>query len=256
MINFLNIDGEMVSDEGDIARHFNEYFASVADNLDAQIETSNICPLAYVNVNVASSLFLFPVTTDECISIVSNLKNTKYNQSSIPVFLIKDVIHELPPYIVQLINNSFTAGIFPECLKNDTVTPIYKKVDKSFTSNYHPISVLPFMNKIFERCVATRLWRFFNEHNIISLNQFGIRRGCSTIDALIKLTEFFYSSLNNSNHLVSIFVDLRKAFDTVNHEILLRKLHCYGIRELALDWFKSYLCNRKQCVKIGTQLSE
>ena len=255
LIDFLNIDGEEITDECDIAENFNKYFSNVAVDLDAQMEPSNINPMQYINRNMVNSLFLSPVTVKECIGIVSKLKNTKYNNSSLPVFIFKQSIRILAQHIVKLINNSFITGIFPQCLKCATITPIYKKDDKHSISNYRPISVLPLMSKVFERCVASRLWSYFNKHSIISVDQFGFQRGKSTLDALEALTERVYSSLNSKEHAACIFVDLRKAFDTVNHAILLRKLECYGIRGLPLQWFTSYLCNRTQCVKIGSKVS-
>ena len=122
--------------------------------------------------------------------------------------------------------------------------------------NYRPISVLPLISKIFERCVAIRLVKFLEKHKLLSESQFGFRKGFSTTDAMEQLTERIYSSLNNKNHAISTFIDFSKAFDTVNHQILLRKLSAYGIRGLPLAWFTSYLLNRQHRVKIGACYSE
>ena len=256
IVNCLNIDGQEITEETVIAERFNHYFSTVARNLEAEIEQAqDICPLANVRKDIVNSLFLRPVTTEECLNVVSSLKNTKYNINIMPVFVFKSVIVDIVQYVVKLINSSFMAGIFPECLKHATITPIYKKDNKQTMSNYRPISVLPLMSKVFERCVAERLWSFFNKHSIISQYQFGFQKGKSTLDALINLTENIYSALNESKHTACVFIDLRKAFDTVNHGILLRKLYCYGIRGLPLKWFSDYLSNRTHCVKIGTHIS-
>jgi retron-type reverse transcriptase len=104
--------------------------------------------------------------------------------------------------------------------------------------------------------MSARLVNFLNTYSLISDCQFGFRSGRSTSDAIFKLTEFIYNSLNNKDHALSIFVDLRKAFDSVDHQILLDKLKCYGVRGLPLSWFSSYLCNREQYVKIGNSVSD
>ena len=122
--------------------------------------------------------------------------------------------------------------------------------------NYRPISILPFMSKVFERCVADRLIKFLDKHELFSKFQFGFRKGKSTNDAVQKLTEFIYSSLNDKCHAISSFIDFSKAFDTVNHSILLNKLSALGVRGLPHSWFSSYLLNRQHCVKIRYHLSD
>ena len=110
-------------------------------------------------------------------------------------------------------NPSFHNGIFTDILKLARVFPIFKSGDSCSVSNYTPISILPVLSKIFERCVAQRLMNFLLTFNLISSDQFGFRKGKSTNDAFIKLTEYIYRSLNNKEHCRGIFIDLRKAFD-------------------------------------------
>ena len=146
---------------------------------------------------------------------------------------------------MNILNSSFFYGIFPESMKIGKITPVYKKGDPMICSNYRPISSLPYLSKIPERCMANRIISFFNKHSLFSDKQFGFLKNKSTQDALLNFCENVYDALNARKHNISILIDLKAAFDTVNHSILLKKLELYGIRGLGLDWIKSYLSDRK-----------
>jgi hypothetical protein len=133
------------------------------------------------------------------------------------------------------------AGVFPEGLKYSKVKPLYKKGEKSCISNYRPISLLPAFSKIFEKVMYKRVSDFLNFNNILAGEQFGFRKNLSTNKALFSITEEILSALSNKMHVGGISCDLTKAFDCVNHELLLSKLNVYGIRNIAGQWFKSYL---------------
>ena len=145
---------------------------------------------------------------------------------------------------------SLSTGIVPEKLKIAKVIPVFKKGAKDNVSNYRPISVLPIFSKILEKCMYNRLFNFLNQFNIICNNQFGFRPKHSTSSALLSFIDNVVKSLDNKEVLLSLFLDLSKAFDTLDHSILLCKLEYYGIRGILLDWFSSYLFNRKQYVSI------
>ena len=130
------------------------------------------------------------------------------------------------------------------------ITPIYKKGNPQLPTNYRPIASLHYISKIFERALYNRLISYLNNQNLLSNQQYGFLSGISTHDAVINLLEFVYNSLDKKHHNINIFIDLSKAFDTVNHEILLYKLTCFGIRGTPHDLLKSYFHNRKQVVRI------
>ena len=140
-------------------------------------------------------------------------------------------------------------------MKLAKITPIYKKGDEKIRSNYRPISSLPFLSKIYERCMTNRIVSFFNKFSLFNSHQFGFLKNRSTKDAIYEFLENIYDALNARCHNISILIDLKSAFDTVNHTILLNKLELYGIRGHGLAWIKSYLKDREFQVAINNTFS-
>ena len=195
--------------------------------------------------------FVNPVTDRELTLIVSNFKNSSYGLNSIPIVILKKCFPLLSRFLIGIINKSMCEGAFPDNLKLARVVPIHKSGNHSLVCNYRPTSILPAFSKLFEKCMAVRLVNFLDKFKLLNVNQFGFRRGMSTVDAVLKFTNFVYDGLDKKKHVVGLFIDLKKAFDTVSHPILLDKLYKYGIRGVTFDWFKSYLSNRAQYVGIG-----
>ena len=162
----------------------------------------------------------------------------------------------IAPILCEIFNLFIKTGEYPDPLKIAKVIPIFKKGDPSLASNYRPISVLSCINKIYEKILFRRLYNFLEKYNILYEFQFGFRQGHSTEHALVEIIDKIKQAIDNNELTCGLFLDLSKAFDTVNHEILLYKLDHYGIRGPALKLIKNYLTNRKQFVKIGKNKSE
>ena len=250
--HLVSDDGLKISEPVNIANEFNEYFTKVADEITKKIPRTRKSPLSYLSNRNLNSLLISPCTTNEVSSVIKSLKLGKSSgPNSIPVKLLKILDDSISSDLSVLINESFTIGVFPDKLKIAKVIPIFKKGVKTKTSNYRPISLLSIFSKIFEKLMQRRLQEFLETSEVLFCMQFGFRSGHSTEHALISLTESIKTTLDNKRLGCGIFIDLQKAFDTVNHEILLKKLEHYGIRDTALAWFESYLTNRRQMVSIN-----
>ena len=245
------LDGENnLTETDDIINKFADFFSNVGRDLESQLPTNiNLSPLTFVNRN-PRSFYLFSATTDEVIKIISNLKITKTDKNYIPVNIFKSIKESIRHPLTKIINTSFSLGKFPDIFKLARITPIHKKNAKNLCSNYRPISSLPYLSKIFERLMTNRLVNFFHKFNLFNLHQFGFLKKKSTQDAILNFTEKIYDALNTKNHNLSILIDLKSAFDTVNHDLLLKKLELYGLRGPGLDWIRSYLTNRETYVAL------
>ena len=249
-IEISSPDGSVSSCPVTVAERLNNHFVSVGELLDEEIPTSNRDPCDFVTSN-ATSFMCSPTTAHEIISIVGSLKIKNSNVDMVPSFILKRVMDILAQPISDIINVSFTEGVFPTCLKTSRVVPLFKKGSATNPSNYRPISTLPFLSKIFEKAMYNRILKFLNHFKIISPNQFGFRKNCSTSDAILTFVSQIYSAINMGEYFVAIYLDFSKAFDTVNHSILLKKLFKLGIRGVCHDWFRSYLEERQQYVSVS-----
>jgi len=224
----------------------NSYFCNIGKNIAESINDNGKNPTDYINTNLPNSFFFVPTSTNSIKNVISSLKTKKTKLSEIPVQVIKYLSPIISPIISHIINISLNVGQFPDGLKIARVTPIHKAGDKTNISNYRPISILPTLSKIFEKVVYYQLYSYLDRYNILTNCQYGFRNRKSTTQALLNQCQYLYSKIDNDEYVISLFLDFRKAFDCVKHDILISKLERYGIRGIALRWFKSYLTDRKQ----------
>ena len=253
------VNGVRITERRLIANKFNEYFASIASKLNEQVDGEmKIEPLPsfveFLPKTNPNSMYLTDCTEGEISHIISELQNGK--ASDFPISVIKKVSHILSPVLSIQYNNLMSTGCFPAILKIGKISPIYKKDNEEQLQNYRPISTLPIFGKIFEKVIYSRLYGFLSSQGILHDSQFGFRKGHSTSHALNYSVHHIQQSLKAGNHVLGIFIDLSKAFDTIDHSILLKKLNTYGIRGRAHKLLESYLSNRKQYVGVLNETSD
>ena len=242
------------------ANAYNEYFSEVGittQNKIKSIANSKNIRIQLRKSNKALIKFAFTKITPEVVSkIIDNLKlNTAVGLDNIGPKMIKDLKHVLSNTLADLINKSFEEGIFPQCLKAAIITPIFKEGDKEQINNYRPISVLTTISKIFERVVSDQLSQFLEINKIISKYQHAYRKKHSSITCLFEILNLIYRCIDEKKYVAIASLDLSKAFDSIDHHLLLEKLKMTGLEGNSLEWISSYLSNRSQCTKFENYTS-
>lgn len=249
-----DVHGNILADSNSIATEFNSCFARMPADIAAQIVPPNV-PYRISSSN-PRSIFLSSVTALEVHRVISSLRTTSSSGfDNINGGCLKRVSWYVVDVLAHLINLSFREGIFPEALKFAVVVPIYKKGDKRAAENYRPISLLSIFSKIYEKLMKVRLLGFLKKYSLLPGYQYGFREGRGCEQALESFLGRVAEEMNEDRKVGALFLDVCKAFDTVNHDLLLRKLEAFGIRGIALKWFSTYLSGRRQSVRIGSVLS-
>ena len=249
------IDGNLVKDKREISNGFNMFFSSVARKLNAKIKSSRPVGIGtesqnrndftnYFNKKVPHSIFMSPCDYEEIEKIIKSFQNDK--ASDISIMILKKCAPLLSGHLANFINTFMESGIFPKILKVAKITPIFKKGDSQIFDNYRPISLLPIFGKIFEKIIYSRLYDFLVAQKVIYDKQFGFRKNHSTAHAVNYSINMILKNLEVGNHVIGVFIDLSKAFDTIDHEKLLIKLEHYGIRGPCYELLKNYMLNRVQ----------
>jgi len=240
--SFIKENNNIHSDDVSKANCFNDYFTSVADKILRERKyEGRKSHREYLHNSLPNSFVIHecdPLEVENLISTLDKRKATGPN--SIPsniLFLLKS---DISIHISKIFNLSLLTGVYPDILKISKTIPILKKGDHHITSNYRPISLLSNINRILEKIMFNRTYAFLDKYKCFYDLQFGFRKNYSTNHALTKITEKIRSAIDDGKTACGIFIDLQKAFDTVNHSVLTDKLNHYGICGTANNWFKSY----------------
>jgi hypothetical protein len=236
----------------DIANAFNDYYINIGPSLANNISTDHIqIPNTMPELNLRNCLFLTPATELEISAIINKLKSkTSTGIDKISCKVIKQSDQVIIPPLTYIINISMETGTVPNHMKMAKVIPVYKNKEINELKNYRPISLLPAFSKILEKVVYKRLYQYFNNNGLFFNSQYGFRPSHSTELAINEFQDIIIKNIKNKLCSLGIFLDLSKAFDTLQHEILINKLQHYGVRGIALQWFQNYLTNRFQTVNI------
>ena len=246
-IVLINSDGIKVN-ESDVPNVFNEYFVNAANNLINDLPPADVPFTEYLNTPVSHTIFLAPTNPFEVSKTINSLKNKNGILCKPNVYAYKLVGDNISEPLSIIFNAIVNTGVYPDSLKIACVTPIHKKDSTFECSNYRPISSLPILNKIFEKLIYSRLSSFIEKNKILSNNQFGFRKGRSVEDAINCLLHNIYKSLNEKKSAGTLFLDFSRAFDVINHNILIYKLNHYGMRGRCSKLVESYLSSRQQFV--------
>ena len=254
---FINENGNINTDQKQVSDKFNNYFTTIADNLVSKLGNTNNKYQDYLKNPNEHSFFLNEIEPDEVLTILTSINpNKSADFVGISPRFVKLSAFSMYENLTHIFNISFRSGMFPDKMKVAKVIPIHKTGSKMELSNYRPISLLPIFSKIFEKLMHSRIYQFLQDKNILFKNQYGFQKKKSTEHAIFDIHSKIVDAYENKEIPCCIFLDFAKAFDTVNHRIMLNELSYYGIRGVSNNWLESYLSNRQQCVQIGSHTSD
>ena len=251
--------GNLETDKRKVSNILNKHFTTIGSKLRNKLTpVSTQCRLSHTSLikKCNNSFFLNPFTNRDVFNYIKNLNPKKSTRSDCPsIKIIKQCSEIITPIIVNIFNKCISEGVFPTSLKKAEVFPIFKKGNKELASNYRPISILSPFSKLFERHLHNQLTQFLDKNKILYTFQYGFRNNSSTEIALSQICEDLAERIERNSIACSVFVDLAKAFDTVDHQILMSKLNLYGVRGLPGQLISSYLSGRCQVTIANGQKS-
>ena len=255
-IENIIVNDKHVTNKVQIANEFNNFFVNIGPELASKIDTSNKRSYSSYMSRVIDSRFYFsPVGNEQTQKVINSLTSkSSSGHDGISTKFLKSIAPVLIQSLTLVINQSLLSGIFPDSLKVAKVIPLHKKDCITLMDNYRPVSLLTSISKVIEKVVHIQLSNYLKEKKLLYISQYGFRGDHSTELASLELIDRIHIDLDSKKCPIAVFMDLSKAFDTLDHDILLYKLSRYGVKDKELSWFRSYLTGRKQFVDInGTQ---
>jgi hypothetical protein len=250
-IEKIKVNGVLVSEKNEMASKFNEFFVNAGQTIANQVPPTTITPDSFLPPPTNHLLEFQHLSQAEVVDVMRALKSkNSQDAEGLSIKILKQVAMELSIPLTHLYNLSLRSGKFPEKLKTSRIVPLHKGGDPELCDNYRPIALLSSISKTLEKIVSIKLTNHLELHGLLYPGQFGFQRFKSTEHNLIRVVNFISENIEKGNFVLGIFLDLKKAFDLVSHDILLKKLDNLGVRGVALDWFTSYLSNRSQIVDI------
>lgn len=250
-LDCLQVDGTIINNNESMANVFNNFFIDSVHELANNFRDSETT-LEEIQLTNPGLFKIREVPSDKIKTIITNMCNSKAQDIyNLNMALVKKHQCELLVPITHLVNLSIRTNTFPECWKPAVITPIHKSGEKDTPNNYRPIAILPVVSKVLEKVIAEQLIEHLESNQLLHSQQFGFRQKYSTETANCYLLENIKGPLDKGHVVGAVFLDLKKAFDTVDHSFLLSKLQKMQMSQSALKWFKSYLHSRQQCVKVN-----
>ena len=250
------LNGAEIMGDNILSNHFNDFFVNLGPKLASVVPGVAASPASFLTGNYPNSMCLLPTDDSEVIAVVHSFQSKlSFGLDLIPATVLKSSVSSIAPILTTVINCALRNGTFPDTLKIAKVIPIHKSGPTDNFANYRPISLLSCFSKLFEKIIYARLINYVEHNNILTDYQYGFRSNLSTHMAGFDIYDKISAAMDSSMYSIGVFLDLSKAFDTLDHSILLTKLAHYGVRGLALSLFTSYLANRHQRVSYNGTLS-
>ena len=250
-IDKIKVNDKIITEPTCMANEFNNFFTRVGRNIANSVGLTSVKPADYLPKTSPPPLRLDEVSQHQVVDIISAMESkSSTDASGINTKMLKFIKYQISKPLSHLFTLSVTTGVFPTKLKVSKTIPIFKAGERTSCDNYRPISLLSAISKILEKIVANSLVNHLEINKLLYENQYGFLRGRSTVHNITKLTNRISHDLNDKKFVIGVFLDIKKAFDSVSHKILLDKLKHLGITDTVLKWFTSYLSDRKQFTEI------